>query len=388
MTRELSQTRFGRILLPAIIFQSVVMGGAFATGREIVEYLAEFGALGIVSIIVHIVSLTVFGIIIYELSRTFNAYDYKSLVKNLIGKFWPIFEILYIILATLFISSFLSAGGIIINQFTGIPSFVASAFFVVAIGGILYFGRETIERFATVGTMLVYLVFIVMAVIILTQRWDQAVNVITTGNTAYAEDASIVSVVSSPLIFTGYSLIVFMPVLFEIDRLETRSEAVLSAILSGVLTAIPILLTYVSLMGFYPNENVMGASIPWLAMISEVGGPILIASYVIVLIITFVETGVGYVHSIVDRIDEDIESVDYALFAETNGLSAEQRGLVAAIIIFSALLLSTFGIIAIVSRGYSIMAYMFIVVFGIPLLTIGLLRIFRPSWKEELWEAA
>ena len=81
MIQGLSKTRFGRILLPAIIFQSVVMGGAFATGREIVEYLAEFGALGIVSITVHIISLTIFGVIIYELSRMFNAYDYKTLVK-------------------------------------------------------------------------------------------------------------------------------------------------------------------------------------------------------------------------------------------------------------------------------------------------------------------
>ena len=39
-------TTWGRILLPALIFQSVAIGGAYATGREIVEFGAKYGALG------------------------------------------------------------------------------------------------------------------------------------------------------------------------------------------------------------------------------------------------------------------------------------------------------------------------------------------------------
>jgi uncharacterized membrane protein YkvI len=35
-----------RIVLPGIILQSVLIGGGYATGREIVEYGAKFGANG------------------------------------------------------------------------------------------------------------------------------------------------------------------------------------------------------------------------------------------------------------------------------------------------------------------------------------------------------
>ncbi|MDZ7649475.1 MAG: hypothetical protein U5K54_21260 [Cytophagales bacterium] len=38
-----------RIVLPGIILQSVLVGGGYATGREIVEYGAKFGATGWVS---------------------------------------------------------------------------------------------------------------------------------------------------------------------------------------------------------------------------------------------------------------------------------------------------------------------------------------------------
>lgn len=37
---------FGKYVLPGIILQSVLIGGGFATGREIVEYGAKFGSLG------------------------------------------------------------------------------------------------------------------------------------------------------------------------------------------------------------------------------------------------------------------------------------------------------------------------------------------------------
>ena len=40
----------GRIVLPAVILQSVLIGGGYATGREIVAYGAKYGSLGWLSV--------------------------------------------------------------------------------------------------------------------------------------------------------------------------------------------------------------------------------------------------------------------------------------------------------------------------------------------------
>ena len=45
----MNRATFKRIVLPGIILQSVLIGGGYATGREIVEYGARFGANGWVS---------------------------------------------------------------------------------------------------------------------------------------------------------------------------------------------------------------------------------------------------------------------------------------------------------------------------------------------------
>lgn len=73
---------FGRYILPGIILQSVLIGGGFATGREIVEYGAKFGALGWLGGIGIFIGFTVMAILSFELTRMFQAYDYRSLLKK------------------------------------------------------------------------------------------------------------------------------------------------------------------------------------------------------------------------------------------------------------------------------------------------------------------
>lgn len=389
MTENISRSKLKRIVLPAIIFQSVGMGGAFATGREIITYMAKYGSLGLVSIVSYITALTAFGVVIYTFAYTHKLYDYKSFIKNLLWKGWPVFEILYIMITVLFMASFLSAGGIILNRYTGLPSFVASIIFVFFIAAILYFGRDTIEKVSTVGTLLIYVVFAAMFVIILSQRWDQAINTITTGNTAYVNDPSIISAARSGLVFSGSSIIVFMPVLFTVDRMESKRDAILSGLLSSVLITAVIALAYLSLMGFYPNESVMGAPVPWTAMLRQSGNTMIISiltvSYIAVLFLTFIETGVGYIHSMTDRIDDTIKSSSFSLFEDVDELSARQRGLFTIGVIVSALLLSRIGIIALISQGYTMLAYIFLTILVIPLFTIGIYRIYHPSWKQTFW---
>ena len=53
-----------------------------------------------------------------------------------------------------------------------------------------------------------------------------------------------------------------------------------------------------------------------------------------------------------------------------------------------ATILSRIGIIDLVARGYTYMAYGFIIFFIIPLVTIGTIRIIKPTWKKEFWAKA
>lgn len=77
----------GKYLLPGIVLQSVMIGGGYATGREIVEYGAKFGAYGWYAGLGIMLGFALVAILCYELIRLYHVYDYKSFIEAIAGPF-------------------------------------------------------------------------------------------------------------------------------------------------------------------------------------------------------------------------------------------------------------------------------------------------------------
>ena len=95
----LKSSFFKRYLLPGFVFQSVVIAGGYGTGRELVEYFLKFGPLGglLGMLLITTVMWSIVLAVTFEFSRIFRAYDYRTFFKKLIGPFWFIYEIIYIL---------------------------------------------------------------------------------------------------------------------------------------------------------------------------------------------------------------------------------------------------------------------------------------------------
>lgn len=382
---RLTSGPFGKIVLPAIILQSVLIGGGYATGREIVAYGAKYGAAGWLAVLGIWIGFTVMAIATFELARTFQVYDYKTFIRQIIGRLWPVFDLLFLVMAVLVIAIMASAAGNIMEQTIGIPYLVGVGIVIAIVGVLSYAGETLLEQFKTGGTAFLYIAYIVFAVIVLSQVWGDVTSVFATGDTSYVENASTLSVLQSGILYVGYNLVVFPAVFFALDRQETRREAIISGILAGTMMTLPFALTYVTFMGFYPAEEVMGAEVPWLQVLESAGGTLLIGFYGVVMGWTLVETSVGLIHALLDRVDENIEDIALGPLAGQEGLSKVQSGALAVGILVGALLLSRVGIIALVAQGYTMMAYFFIALFALPLLTVGLLRIRNPEWGADFF---
>ena len=383
--KRLVSGRFGSILLPAIILQSVLIGGGYASGREVVAYGAKFGSAGLLAVGGIFVGFTIMSIAVFEFSRQFQTYDYKSYMQGIIWKGWPLFDLLFVVMATIVIAVMASAAGNIMEQTVGIPYLVGIVTIILVVAVLTYYGASLIERFKTLGTSFLYLAYLLFGILVLSQTWSDVTAVFASGNTAYVDDASVTTVMQSGILYVGYNLAIFPAVFFVLHRQKTRKESIVSGLLAGVMMTLPFLLTYLCIMAFYPSESVMGAEVPWLPMLRSVAGPGVIAFYGIVIGWTLVETSVGAIHAIIDRIDADLERIDTGQFADVDGLTRLQSGLLGGGILVAATLLSRVGIIALVAQGYTIMAYFFIALFAVPTLTIGVWRIINPDWKQEFW---
>ena len=70
---------FRRYLMPAFVFQSIIIAGGYGTGRELVEFFLHFGPLGgLLAMIPATLLTSVTCLVAFELARVTRSYDYRS----------------------------------------------------------------------------------------------------------------------------------------------------------------------------------------------------------------------------------------------------------------------------------------------------------------------
>ena len=362
---------FAQYLLPGIIFQSVLIGGAYATGREIVEYGAKFGVLGVWSIAAIFVGFTVTSTVAYEFARVVGVYDYRRFVRELIGPLWPLFDLLFLVMVIVVIAVVGSASGSVVQQALGWPYWVGVGIVIAVVGVLIVLGRQAIERFKTVGTMALYCGYALFAGLVLSQRWAGVRGAFENQDTSFVDSATISTAVITGLLYVGYNLSGLPAVLFVLDRQTERRQVLWSGLITGVLAIVPFVLTYLAILGFYPDGEVLAAPVPWLVMLDTVGGGWLTVLYALVILWTLMETSTGMIHAVIDRVSVNLVE------SGRESLSPRQAAAITIVILLAASLLSRLGLIALVARGYTVMAYGFLLLFALPLLTVGVARIAR-----------
>ncbi len=69
-------TTFQRIWLPGFLFQSVLIGGGYATGRELVEFFLSNGPLaGLLGMLAAVAAFSVLTSVSFELARQSRSYN-------------------------------------------------------------------------------------------------------------------------------------------------------------------------------------------------------------------------------------------------------------------------------------------------------------------------
>jgi uncharacterized membrane protein YkvI len=360
--------RLQQILLPGVIFQSVLIGGAYATGREIVEYGARFGSSGLWSVAAIGLGFSVITATAYEFARVTGTYDYRSFTRELIGPLWPLFDALYVAMVVVVIAVVGAASGAIGEQVLGLPAAWGVSGIIALVALINAAGRQVIEAFKSIGSVILYAGYLLFAGAVIRATW--AAPAAESIPAAAAGEAGALSIFGIGLLYVGYNLAALPGTLFVLDRQTARWQALAAGLVTGLMATVPFLLTYAAVMGFFPDPEVLGAEVPWLVMLERSAGG-LVGIYAVVVLWTLVETSVGMIHAVTDRMS--------AMRLETGRapLTSGQAGAVAAGILVAAALLSRLGIIALVAQGYGYLAYGFLLLFALPLMTRGIARIAR-----------
>lgn len=365
MESNKKNTRFQRWLLPGFLFQSVIIGGGYATGRELVEFFLSAGPLGgLVSILCVTVLFSLTLAVAFELARVTRSYDYRTFFKQILGPAWFLYEIVYIALVILVIAVLGSASGELAGSRLGIEPVVGTIIMIALIGVLVFYGTAVIEKVLAGWSFLLYAVYAVLIWSFLSKFGHKISAVLATDDLSGPWVMGTIRYVA--LTATAVTMI-----LFCVKHMESRRDAFVAGALAGPIGMLPAIFFLLGMIASYPE--ILAAPVPSDFMMQQLDFGWLTLVFYIVVFGTFIETGTGMIHAINER-------VDHFLLERSMQMPRWLRPAIAMFILFFAVVLADrIGIIDLIAKGYVALAWIFLGIFLIPLLTLGAWRIRRPT---------
>ena len=355
---------FKRFLLPGLGVKAVVIGGGYATGRELAEFFLSRGPWGgLFAILFATLLFSIFCPLTFVVARRFGTYDYRSFFKRLLGPAWPLFELAYLLFVVLILAVYGAAAGAIAAAVFGVPEWVGTVALMAGIAGVVAFGNKAVERlFRDVSYYLygIYAVFVVLAL------WKFGARV----PGGFINHPQTSGWALSGLTYFGYNIIGAVVILPVLRHLTSDRDAVVSGVIAGPLTMLPALLFFIPMVAFYPE--VQSATLPSDFMLQRIGIPVFHLLFQAMIFSALLESGTSSVHAINERID-------HAWNARTGGsLSHRARLAIALVLLVGCMFLaSRFGLVALIANGYRALAYILLATYILPLVTIGVWKLWR-----------
>ncbi|MBK7902902.1 MAG: hypothetical protein IPJ97_08020 [Proteobacteria bacterium] len=272
--------------LPAFAFMSIVIGGGYATGREVVEFFLAAGPVaGLAGLAVTAATWSVVAALSFELAREASAFDYRRFFRVLLGRAWPLFDLSYVALLVLVLCVLGAAAGEIGVTLLGVPKLAGAIVLLSLVTLFAYFGTAAIERLFSVwgiGMCVAY------AALLATSLWlfrDSIVEVLVSNPVASR------SWVAGGLQYAGYNVAVIPAILYCVRYQRSRRDALVSGALCGPIAILPGLCLYLALLAVYPAA--LDAPIPLQLLLQRIDLAWLKVGLQVMIFGTLVQTGIG-----------------------------------------------------------------------------------------------
>jgi uncharacterized membrane protein YkvI len=363
------------ILAIGFSYTVAIFGGAFASGREIMQFFGRFGSFGFWGVLLALALFTYFGVVTLITTCYWKTFDYKSYALRLYGEFMPekvatkffwAFEISYLFLCILILGIITATlASMFVEEFGmtyGLAIFIVAAIilFVVTLGG------EIIRLFNfTITWVLLFAAVIVFAIAFRSIAGDSW-RVITSGVGPGGGEWAL-----SAILYVSYNLMGVIMITSLAEPIRDRFSAKAAGIIGGVGIGLLVLFEYVVCIAYYPE--IVEETLPLWFVGSKTGSGLVRLAYDIILTGAILTTGIAVTYPPVKRFKP--------FLAKTFGVKREKLSnfLLSLIIILLGLGLSTFGLIPLVAKGFTAMGWIFTVVFLIPLAIFAS----KVAWKEK-----
>ena len=379
----MKKNKTGAVILGvAFVWFTTHFGGGFASGAQIYSYFVRYGIWCLIMPVFAMLYNTVFFAYSLRFARKHQVYDYRSYNNAFYGRFAPIFsnlfEILYVCVMCVAPAVAFATGGATLSTLTGLPYLLCTFLIGVFIFVVAIFGTDLVRRVASVlsiciiaGLLIVYIPNIISGL---------------SGISAAAESMTKAELPFGDALYSAFlygtfqlsNIAVFVQHAKSFDR---PGDAVKSMGVGFVVNALMMVMVVLGLMTVYTNPDAAGQSVPTLFMVQNgVGASFMTPLISILIILGAVSTAVNMVAAMVKRIcgeKEDKASGEGERASGEAEAAEEPAGkrrfqvtrkeiiaaLICCIVDFG---IAQFGLLTLIQKAYSFLAYLAIPVILIP----------------------
>ena len=366
---------FQRFLLPGFALKAVVIGGGYATGRELAEYFLVSGPWGgLAAMLLATLLWSLIAAVTFSYARLIDAYDYRAFFGALLGPAWIAFEAAYILFVILILAVFGATAGAIGAAMFGAPEFVGTILLAIGIIVTTALGTTSVERVFKYVSFMLYGVYVLFLLLGLSTFGDRIAQ-------GFATPASADGWAIGGATYASYNIVGAVVILPVLRHLTSRRDAVVAGLIAGPLTMLPALLFFVCMIAFYPAIRL--ETLPSDFLLRQLDLPAFHWLFQFMIFLALLESGAGSVHAINERIAGAVQA------KRGHALGIRARALIGgALLIVCMVIANRIGLVALIANGYRLLAWLFLIVFVVPLLTIGLARLLRRPPTPLSGEAA
>ncbi len=355
---------FQRFLLPGFALKAVIIGGGYATGRELAEYFLTSGPWGgLIGMALAALLWSLIAAVTFAYARLVQAYDYRAFFAALLGPGWIAFEAAYVIFVVLILAVFGATAGAIGQALIGVPEYVGTLLLAIGIIVTTALGTGAVERVFKYVSLLLYAVY---ALFLLLGLWTFGDRIAAGFSTTVPTSGWMLGGAT----YASYNIVGAVVILPVLRHLSSQRDAVVAGLIAGPLTMLPAILFFICMVAFYPR---IGAeTLPSDFLLRQLDIPAFHWLFQLMIFFALLESGAGAVHAINER----IAGVVQARRGHDLGLGA--RALIGVLLLTLCMAVANrIGLIDLIASGYRFLAWLFLIVFVAPLLTLGLVQLLR-----------
>ncbi|MEF2764602.1 MAG: hypothetical protein U0N43_04855 [Mediterraneibacter sp.] len=378
----MKKNKTGAVILGvAFVWFTTHFGGGFASGAQIYSYFVRYGIWCLIMPVLAMLYNTVFFAYSLRFARKHEVYDYRSYNNAFYGRFAPVFsnlfEVLYICVMCVAPAVAFATGGATLSELTGLPYLLCTFLIGVFIFVVAIFGTDLVRKVASVLSICIIAGLLIVYIPNIVSNFSgiaDAVDSMTASKHPFGD------ALYSAFLYGTFQLSNIAVFVQHARSFEKPGDAVKSMGVGFAVNSLMMVMVVLGLMTIYTSPDAAQQSIPTLFMVQNgVGASFMTPLISILIILGAVSTAVNMVAAMVKRIckesgretsveqKKETDAGRKTAGESTAGFKVTKKEIAAALLCCLVDFgIAQFGLLTLIQKAYSGIAYLAIPVILIP----------------------